>query len=168
MHRGRRRVGRSPTACTPTRRRSAGRRSTTSSVGPVTAPRWAAGSAPPLAGAEFLRVWDTRPLADLVDKIEHTMPATSPGTLSRAQATDLVAHMLSASALSRGPGGARAATRCCNRSRWSGTGRRSRGHAAARRGTGARDRRRTAWQHGAVDARDSLSQLESALQRADL
>jgi len=61
------------------------------------------GLAPPLAGAEFLRVWDTRPLSDLVDKIQRTMPATSPGTLSRAQATDVVAHMLSASAFPAGP-----------------------------------------------------------------
>jgi len=60
------------------------------------------GLAPPLAGADFLRVWAGRPLADLVDKIEHTMPAASPGTLSRAQATDIVAHMLKASAFPAG------------------------------------------------------------------
>jgi len=60
------------------------------------------GLAPPLAGADFLRVWATRPLADLVDKIEHTMPATSPGTLSRAQATDIVALMLKAGAFPAG------------------------------------------------------------------
>jgi mono/diheme cytochrome c family protein len=60
------------------------------------------GLAPPLAGADFLRVWDRRPLAELVDKIEHTMPANSPGTLSRAQATDVVAHMLKISAFPAG------------------------------------------------------------------
>jgi mono/diheme cytochrome c family protein len=55
------------------------------------------GLAPPLAGIDFLRAWDTRPLADLVDKIQHTMPQTSPGTLSRVQAIELVAHLLKAS-----------------------------------------------------------------------
>jgi mono/diheme cytochrome c family protein len=60
------------------------------------------GLGPPLAGADFLRAWDTRPLVDLVDKIQRTMPATSPGTLSRAQATDLAAHMLKTSALPAG------------------------------------------------------------------
>jgi mono/diheme cytochrome c family protein len=52
---------------------------------------------PPLSGADFLGAWDRRPLTDLVDKIEKTMPATSPGTLSRAQATDVVAHLLKSS-----------------------------------------------------------------------
>ena len=57
---------------------------------------------PPLSGADFLRVWDKRPLADLVDKIQSTMPATSPGSLSRAQATDIVAHVLKSSAFRAG------------------------------------------------------------------
>jgi len=57
---------------------------------------------PPLAGAGFLRVWNTLPLADLVDKIQNTMPATSPGTLSRAQAADVVAYLLRASAFPAG------------------------------------------------------------------
>ena len=60
------------------------------------------GLAPPLAGADFLRVWNGRPLAELVDKIQHTMPLTSPGTLSPAQATDLVAYMLAASGFPAG------------------------------------------------------------------
>lgn len=59
--------------------------------------------APPLAGAAFLRAWDARPLVDLVDKIQQTMPATSPGTLSRAQATDLAAYLLKAGAFRAGP-----------------------------------------------------------------
>jgi mono/diheme cytochrome c family protein len=63
----------------------------------------AGGLGPPLAGTGFLGAWDTLTLADLVDKIQHTMPATNPGTLSRAQATDLVAHLLSANAFSVGP-----------------------------------------------------------------
>ena len=52
------------------------------------------GLGPPLAGAGFQSVWSTSSLADLVDKIQHTMPANKPGTLSREQATDLVAHVL--------------------------------------------------------------------------
>ena len=66
-------------------------------------PTLAGGLGPPLAGADFLRLWDKRPLTDLVDKIQHTMPATSPGTLSRAQATDIVAHLLKTSAFPSGP-----------------------------------------------------------------
>ena len=60
------------------------------------------GLGPPLAGADFLRAWDKRPLFDLAEKIEKTMPATSPGTLTRAQAIDLVAHLLKSSALPAG------------------------------------------------------------------
>jgi mono/diheme cytochrome c family protein len=41
------------------------------------------GLAPPLVGSGFLRTWDKRPVIELVDKIQKTMPATSPGTLSR-------------------------------------------------------------------------------------
>src|SRR5688572_12822558 len=62
----------------------------------------AGGLGPPLSGTGFLSAWDKRPLVDLVDKIQHTMPASSPGTLSRVQATDLVAHMLKASAFPAG------------------------------------------------------------------
>ena len=62
----------------------------------------AGGLGPPLTGADFLRAWDARPLADLVDKIQRTMPAASPGTLSRAQATDLVASLLKANAFAAG------------------------------------------------------------------
>lgn len=52
------------------------------------------GLGPPLTGASFLRIWNGRSLADLADKIEHTMPATKPGSLSRQQAADLAAHIL--------------------------------------------------------------------------
>ena len=63
----------------------------------------AGGLGPPLAGAGFLGAWDTLTLADLVDKIQYTMPATNPGTLLRAQATDLVAHLLGTNAFPAGP-----------------------------------------------------------------
>jgi mono/diheme cytochrome c family protein len=69
---------------------------------PCHGPMLSGGLGPPLAGADFLRAWDQRPLIELVDKIEKTMPLTSPGTISRTQATDLVAHMLRTSALPAG------------------------------------------------------------------
>src|SRR2546425_773509 len=37
------------------------------------------GGAPELAGADFLSGWDKSPVADLVSKIETSMPASSPG-----------------------------------------------------------------------------------------
>ena len=61
------------------------------------------GLGPPLAGVGFLQAWDTLSLADLVDKIQKTMPATDPGTLSRTEATDVVAYVLKASEFPAGP-----------------------------------------------------------------
>ena len=52
--------------------------------------------APPLSGDEFLGVWRDQPLSALVNKIHDTMPASDPGTLTREQATDLVAYILQA------------------------------------------------------------------------
>ncbi len=57
---------------------------------------------PPLAGDAFLSVWSGRSLADLVDKIEKTMPLGMPGTLTRQQATDLAAYLLQVSKLPAG------------------------------------------------------------------
>jgi mono/diheme cytochrome c family protein len=51
---------------------------------------------PPLAGGDFLAVWGSRPLADLVDKIQKTMPPQAPGSVSQPQAIDLAAYALSA------------------------------------------------------------------------
>jgi len=51
---------------------------------------------PPLAGDSFLSNWSTRPVAELVDKIQKTMPFNQPAVLSRPQSTDLVAYMLQA------------------------------------------------------------------------
>jgi len=52
--------------------------------------------APPLAGDDFTRGWGG-PLLDLVNKIQNTMPANDPGTLTREQSVDLVAYMLQTS-----------------------------------------------------------------------
>jgi mono/diheme cytochrome c family protein len=51
---------------------------------------------PPLVGDSFLSNWSGRPLANLVDKIEKTMPFNQPLTLSRQQSADLAAYMLQA------------------------------------------------------------------------
>jgi len=48
----------------------------------------------PLAGDSFLANWSGRPLSNLVDKIQKTMPFNLPGSLSRQQATDLTAYIL--------------------------------------------------------------------------
>ena len=49
--------------------------------------------APPLAGNDFVAVWGG-PLSDIVNKIQNTMPASDPGTLTRQQSADIVAYML--------------------------------------------------------------------------
>jgi mono/diheme cytochrome c family protein len=51
-------------------------------------------SGPPLVGDGFLSNWSARPVLELVEKIQKTMPFASPGSLSRQQSTDLVAYIL--------------------------------------------------------------------------
>ena len=51
--------------------------------------------APPLAGGAFNSNWNDLTLGDIVERIRITMPASSPGSLSRPQATDILAFMLS-------------------------------------------------------------------------
>jgi S-disulfanyl-L-cysteine oxidoreductase SoxD len=53
-------------------------------------------SGPPLVGDDFLSNWSTQTLANLVDKIQKTMPFNLPGSLSRSQATDIAACVLQA------------------------------------------------------------------------
>jgi S-disulfanyl-L-cysteine oxidoreductase SoxD len=52
--------------------------------------------APPLAGDAFAASWGG-PLSAIVDKIQATMPANAMGTLTRAQAADVLAFMLQTS-----------------------------------------------------------------------
>ena len=52
------------------------------------------GQAPGLAGPDFVAFWDTAPLSELVNKIQTSMPQSSPGTLSGQESTDIVAYML--------------------------------------------------------------------------
>jgi hypothetical protein len=47
-----------------------------------------------LTGDGFVTTWTGRTLADLVDKIEKTMPPQAPGTITRAQALDIAAYIL--------------------------------------------------------------------------
>lgn len=50
---------------------------------------------PPISGKDFYAAWNDKTVGDLFEKITTTMPATSPGSLTPAQAADLVAFMLS-------------------------------------------------------------------------
>jgi mono/diheme cytochrome c family protein len=51
--------------------------------------------APPLSGGPFNSNWNDLSLGDIVERIRVTMPASSPGSLSRPKAIDIVAFMLS-------------------------------------------------------------------------
>src|SRR5215467_10519759 len=62
-------------------------------------------SGPPLVGDSFLSNWSAQPLADLVDKIQKTMPFNLPGSLSRSQSTDLAAYVLQADSFPSGSAG---------------------------------------------------------------
>jgi mono/diheme cytochrome c family protein len=53
-------------------------------------------SGPPLVGDSFLSNRSAQSLANLVDKIQKTMPFNLPGSLSRSQSTDLAAYILQA------------------------------------------------------------------------
>jgi hypothetical protein len=47
-----------------------------------------------LADDSFLSIWSGRPLAELVEKIEKTMPPAEPGSVTRPQAIDIAAYVL--------------------------------------------------------------------------
>ena len=52
---------------------------------------------PGLTGDTFTGNWQGKSVGDLYDKIQMTMPALNPGSLTPAQTADLIAHMLSVS-----------------------------------------------------------------------
>jgi mono/diheme cytochrome c family protein len=58
---------------------------------------------PPLGGDGFLSAWSARSLAELVDKIQQTMPPQQSGSISRPQAIDLAAFLLRAGKSPAGP-----------------------------------------------------------------
>ena len=52
---------------------------------------------PGLTGDTFTGNWQGKSVGDLYDKIQMTMPALNPGSLTPAQTADLIAQMLSVS-----------------------------------------------------------------------
>lgn len=52
------------------------------------------GPIPPLAGPDFKSNWNGQTLADLLDKMQTSMPADKPGSLSREQNADILAFLL--------------------------------------------------------------------------
>jgi S-disulfanyl-L-cysteine oxidoreductase SoxD len=60
------------------------------------------GQAPPLAGPDFKGDWNGQSADDLFEKMQTSMPADQPGTLSRAQNADILAFLLSSNAFPAG------------------------------------------------------------------
>ena len=58
--------------------------------------------APPLAGANFRKSWDSQPLLTLANRIRTTMPPFAPGTLSSNQVTDVLSYILKANEIHAG------------------------------------------------------------------
>ena len=52
--------------------------------------------APQLAGGNFMSTWRERTAADLITRIDQTMPPTNPDAVSLAMATDIAAYILQA------------------------------------------------------------------------
>jgi len=57
---------------------------------------------PPLAGPDFTAEWAGQSLDDLFERIQTTMPADHPGTLSRADCGDILAYILQVNKLPAG------------------------------------------------------------------
>jgi mono/diheme cytochrome c family protein len=53
------------------------------------------GPYPPLSGEDFLSKYEGQPTLNVYDMIQKLMPADKPGTLSRPEAADLLAYILS-------------------------------------------------------------------------
>ena len=51
--------------------------------------------APPLAGGTFNSNWTGLTMGDLLERVRISMPASSPGSLSRQQCADILSYMLS-------------------------------------------------------------------------
>jgi mono/diheme cytochrome c family protein len=54
------------------------------------------GQTPALMGSDFVMDWSGMTVGDLFDKMQTSMPADKPGSLSREQNASLVAYLLSA------------------------------------------------------------------------
>jgi len=57
---------------------------------------------PPLAGPSFMANWEGQTVFDLFEKTQTTMPADHPGSLSRAENTDILAYILECNKLPAG------------------------------------------------------------------
>jgi len=66
------------------------------------APDLSGSGAPALAGSDFFGNWDKMSVADLVEKIATSMPLSAAGSISREQATDLVAFILKSNSFPAG------------------------------------------------------------------
>jgi mono/diheme cytochrome c family protein len=53
------------------------------------------GPVPALSGDNFVSVYSSQPLSALYDKVQGQMPPTNPGSLTPAEASDLIAYLLS-------------------------------------------------------------------------
>lgn len=53
------------------------------------------GPIPPLSGDNFVAVYSGQPVSVLYDKVQKMMPPTNPGSLTPAEASDLLAYLLS-------------------------------------------------------------------------
>jgi alcohol dehydrogenase (cytochrome c) len=60
------------------------------------------GPMPALAGKDFLANWQGKTVGDLFDKTATTMPATAPGSLTPAQAADIISYLLASSRFKSG------------------------------------------------------------------
>jgi mono/diheme cytochrome c family protein len=60
------------------------------------------GPMPPLSGTDFSKNWGGKPVADLFEKTQTSMPATAPGSLSPQQTADVIAYMFSMSSFPAG------------------------------------------------------------------
>jgi mono/diheme cytochrome c family protein len=60
--------------------------------------------APALQGGEFLKNWVGKTAGELCDRIDTTMPANEPGTLTPQQVTDVVAYIFKVNGFPAGAG----------------------------------------------------------------
>jgi mono/diheme cytochrome c family protein len=58
-------------------------------------PALAGDMGPPLAGKDFIAEWKDMNVGDLLDEVEMTMPANSPGSLMPTEYADVLAYVLS-------------------------------------------------------------------------
>jgi mono/diheme cytochrome c family protein len=60
------------------------------------------GTAPPLAGKDFMGNWNGETADDLFEKIQATMPGDRPGQLSREVNADILAYLLASNGFPSG------------------------------------------------------------------